>query len=95
MRNTTVLQSEGTYGGKPAWRHYFIVTDTRTVLVDMVPAIFGWNVREIKEGGAEDWPGMTSEDIVAWKLQNHDIHVVDVTEADRVLAMVKSKGFAL
>lgn len=93
---TTVLQSEGTIRGQRAWRHYFIVTDTRTVLVDMVPAIFGWNVREIKENGAEDWPDMTSDEIVAWKLKNHDVTVVDdAGEVTRVLDLVKSKGVSL
>ncbi len=88
----TVLQSEG---AKRAWRRYFIVTETKTINVNMTPAIFGWNVSEIKEGGAEDWPDMTATDIVAWKLKNHDVHVVEASEADRVLAMVKSKGVAL
>lgn len=92
MREITILQSEG-----KGWRHYFIVTaEPVVVLVDMVPAVFGWNVREIERRDAnEDWPDMTRDDIVAWKLRNHNHTVVDAAMADQVIDLVKSKGVAL
>lgn len=89
MNNTAVLQSSGR-----DWRHYFIVTPARAVIfVDMVPALLGWNVRKIESQGEEAWPlDMTAADIVAWKLQNHDVVRVTGADADAVIALVKSKG---
>lgn len=93
MKSTTVLMSEGTYGGKPAWRHYVIVLDEKTVIVDMVPAIFGWNVRGIEtQQGPDAWPDMSADDIVAWKLKNHNYAIAEQGEAQRIIELVRSKG---
>lgn len=96
---TTVLKSEGT-DPRYRWRHYMIVTDETMVVVDMVPAIMGWNVRSITtqgkgtEQGEDAWPNMSEQAIVAWKIKNHDVVVVDGDEATNVLAMVERKRAA-
>lgn len=55
------------------WRHYFIARDEGATLIEMERALFaGWNVRKIYEQGAVDWPGMTADQIIAWKLHSNE-----------------------
>jgi hypothetical protein len=67
------------------WKQYFIVRDASVVILDMTPAWLGWNVRSVDRQGEQDWPGMTRDEIVRFRLANdkHDARVptVVVTEA--------------
>jgi hypothetical protein len=64
----TVLMREGT-----GWRQYMVVSDGRVAIVHMTPAIIaGWNFSRVEKQGSADWPNMSREAIVAWKLANDD-----------------------
>lgn len=84
-----VLKIEDRYNAQPRWLHYFVVEADKTTLVEMDRALFGWNTRKItRKPTADDWPGMTVEDIVAWKLRSHDGVVCDESESRRVLDLL-------
>lgn len=62
-----VLRSEGAIAGNP-WKHLAVVSDERVVWFELIPALLaGWNVKRSWVHGAEAWPGMTADQIVAWK----------------------------
>lgn len=79
----TVLTREGTIGREP-WKHILVIQDNRVALLDMVPAMFGWNLREITIQGDAEWCGMTREQIVAFKLNQGDtcIRPADASEIE-------------
>lgn len=52
-----------------SWRQYFVITDQRVAIVEMIPALWGgWKFRRITVQGPTDWP-LTRDQIVAWKLR--------------------------
>lgn len=51
-----------------SWRQYFVITDQRVAIVEMVPALWGgWKFHRVTVQGETDWP-LTRDQIVAWKL---------------------------
>lgn len=80
---TTVMQSEGTIGGR-TWRQYFIVRDGAETIVDMDRApLGGWFIRHVFSQGAAAWLGMTEAQIVSWRSREQGLTVVgdEVTAA--------------
>lgn len=72
----TILMREG-----DGWRQYMVVSDERVAIVHMTPALIaGWNFVRVDKQGSADWPGMSRDAIVAWKLANNDglTRVVDL-----------------
>lgn len=72
----TILKREGD-GGRyyPAhkWLQYQIIGDGVVYIVDMVQALIaGWNFGRVTVQGEAEWPGMSHDDIVAWKKRNDD-----------------------
>jgi hypothetical protein len=65
-----VLLSEGA-----TWRHYFIPRDNGATLIEMRPAMLGWNVARVSVQGAESWPDKSADAIVAWRLASHGANV--------------------
>ena len=65
---TTVLVSEDSTG-KRRWRQHFIVRDGGLTLMEMSPAVFGWNVHKVSEQGSDHWGGMSEASIVAWRME--------------------------
>lgn len=59
-------------GEKYAWLQYAIIEDARVTILEMSPAVFGWNVKGIVVQGATDWPNMNAEQIRAFKVQADD-----------------------
>ena len=60
---------DGTYG-RPRWRQFLVITDERVAIVEMTPALYGWNIGRVTIQQGEDWPGMSAERIYAWKRAN-------------------------
>ncbi len=88
----TVLKTEN-QGTQRLWRHYFIVDDHKVTLVEMLPAVLGWNVRKIETAPiSRDWPDMSAADVVAWKRRFHDVAIVDGDERRCLLELVQAKG---
>ena len=84
-----VLKIEDRYNAQPRWLQYLVVEADKTTLVEMDRALFGWNTRKIsRKPTADDWPGMTVADIVAWKRHNHDVIVCNENESGRVLNLL-------
>jgi len=66
-----ILKREGKCFGK-VWKQYLVCSNERVVIVEMTPAMFGWNIERTTVQGATDWEGMTASGIVAWKFANDD-----------------------
>jgi len=57
--------------GRADFLEYQVIYDGRVVIVEMTRAILaGWNIGKVICQGAADWPDMTRDQIVAWKLAN-------------------------
>jgi hypothetical protein len=85
----TILLRAGTVGRKE-WRQYAIIRDNSVVILDMVPAVLGWNVDFVTRQGDESWCGMTEAKIVAYKQCNTDrcdFGEVTGSEAKSVLSL--------
>lgn len=54
------------------WRQYLLVGNERVYVVHMVPAVLGWNLGRVDKQGAVEWPNMSRDAIVAWKMHNDD-----------------------
>lgn len=54
------------------WKQYLVVSDQRVAVVEMVPALYGWNLGRVTVQAAADWNGMARDAIVAWKLRHDD-----------------------
>jgi hypothetical protein len=76
----TIMVREGTIG-KHAWKQFMVITDQRVALVEMTPAILGWNIGKVTVQSGEDWASMDESAIVAWKLRNDDKSVVVAPES--------------
>jgi hypothetical protein len=64
----TILMREG-----KDWRQYLLVGDERVLVVHMVPALWGgWKFQHVDKQFASDWPNMSRESIVAWKMRADD-----------------------
>ena len=90
LARPVVLKNQDQHSLQPRWRHYFVVDESSVTIVEMVAAALGgWKTRHIDcAPSSRDWPGMTAEAIVAWKLRNHQAVKCDENEAERVLAIV-------
>jgi hypothetical protein len=45
------------------WRQYFVITDGRCAIVEMLPAMLcGWKFHRVTVQSSEDWPGMSRDD---------------------------------
>ena len=91
MTTPVVLKSQDRYSAQPRWLHYFVVTSAGVVLMELDRALMGWNVRKVTRAHPDDWAGLTPDEIVAWKLRNHDVEKCEVGETDRVLDLVAQK----
>ena len=50
------------------WRQYFVITDERCVVVEMLPALLGgWKFHSVTVQDGDDWRGCSRDAIVAWK----------------------------
>lgn len=68
----TILAREGT-DPKYRWLQYMVVTDHRVAVIEMIPALFGWNLGKVTiQTGKDYWGDMTEAQIVAWKLQTDE-----------------------
>ena len=92
LARPVVLKSQDQHSLQPRWHHYFIVDESSVTVVEMVAApLGGWKTSNIDRAPSlRDWPEMTAEAIVAWKLRNHQAVKCDVHEAERVLAMLNN-----
>lgn len=67
MADPVIMVAEST-SPRYSWRQYFVITDERCVVVEMLPALLGgWKFHRIIVQGAESWPDMTADQIVAFK----------------------------
>jgi hypothetical protein len=63
-----IMVAEGT-SPRYQWRQYFVISDERCVIVEMVPALLcGWRFNRLSVQSADDWSGYTRDQIVAYKL---------------------------
>lgn len=72
--NYKILVREGDMGPgyrNHRWRQYMLISDESCIVVDMVQALFGWNLGRVTKQGAADWPNMKRDDIVAYRFR-HD-----------------------
>jgi hypothetical protein len=67
----TILVREGSAKGY-CWKQYMVVTDERVAVVEMTPAMFGWNIGRVTVQSGDDWRGLNAAAIVAWKAQSDD-----------------------
>lgn len=70
-----ILMREGD-GGRDypshRWRQYIIVGDGVVYIVHMTPALLGgWNFGRVDRQGESEWPGMSRDEIIAWKVRNN------------------------
>ena len=49
------------------WRQCEVIADDSVIVVDMEPALFGWNFGRVTRQGPEDWWGMNAAAILAFK----------------------------
>lgn len=57
---------------KKTWRQYMVITNQRVAIVEMLPAILGgWNFHRETIQGKDDWPNMTRDQIVAYKVTHN------------------------
>lgn len=63
-----IMVAEGTNPGY-RWRQYFVITDGRCVIVEMLPAMMAgsWKFHRVWVNPGGDWDGLTRDQIVAWK----------------------------
>ena len=78
----TILVREGKLG-QGTRRQYLIVSDAKVVIVDMTPALFGWNVGKVTVQDGDDWGTQTEQEILAWEAHyaTDDLTKVWVPEA--------------
>lgn len=58
-------------GASAPWKEVTLIENERVTLINMVPGIItGWNFGRVTVQGADDWPGMSAEQILAWKTAN-------------------------
>src|SRR5262249_27745559 len=64
-----IMVADGT-DPKYMWRQYFVITDGRCAVVEMLPALFpgGWRFHRVTVQAGSDWGESTRDQIVAWKL---------------------------
>jgi hypothetical protein len=56
---------------KKTWMQYIHIDDRSVTIVDYTKALlYGWNPSRSMVQGAEDWPDMSRDEIVAWKFQH-------------------------
>ena len=54
-----------------AWRQYFVITDGRCAIVEMIPALLGgWRLHRVIVQGSEAWDGMERDAIVGFKMHS-------------------------
>lgn len=88
-----VLIREGSYGralGNVCWRQYLIVTDERVAIVDMVPAMYGWNFGKVTVQDGDAWRGQDCDSILDWKRRAGDEPVlarIDGVDRAKLLAL--------
>lgn len=57
----------------PQWRQYMVVSDERVATVHMKPAMLGgWNFDKVDIQKGDDWPDMSRDQIVAYKMRDDD-----------------------
>lgn len=85
-----IITREGAIGAH-RWKHHLLIRDARVDIFEMEPAVLGWNLKRITVQGAEAWPDMTAEQILAWKRATPDEHERQPTAAERefVLSMME------
>ena len=71
----TVLMREDAFGatvaGRPyRWLQYIVIAADVVTIIDMTPAVAGWNFGAVTLQGADCWPGMTPEAIRAYIERN-------------------------
>lgn len=72
-QDPVIMVAESAPGARLAWRQYFVITDGRCAIVEMVPALLaGWKFHRITVQSGSDWPGYSRDAIVAHKLA--DLH---------------------
>lgn len=87
-----ILMREG-----KGWRQYIVVTDGRTAVVEMTPALLGgWKFHRVTVQGDADWNGMSRDQILAWKRESDDgrtsiVKDLSVESRDRLLDHAKLK----
>lgn len=55
-----------------SWKQFLVITRGRVALVEMSPALCGWNYGRVTIQTSADWGDMSADAIVAWKLRNDD-----------------------
>ena len=71
MSEPVIMVAEGKYGSCH-WRQYFVITEGRCVVVEMLRAMLaGWKFHRVHvQAGDYYWPQMTRDQIVAYKLDS-------------------------
>lgn len=86
-----ILVRESADQKRYAWRQYLVISDEQVAIVEMAPAMLGWNLGRVSVQGSNDWPRMSRDEIVAWKARHDDRACVAELEASfraRLLAHV-------
>ena len=70
MVDVTIMVAEGS-DPRYQWRQYFVITDGRVAVVEMIPALLGgWKFHRVMIQEGDSWPGMTADQIVRFKLES-------------------------
>lgn len=65
----TILVREGSIN-KHEWKHFVVIGDNKSSIVEMTPALFGWNMGKVTiQSGDDFWCGWKEASIVAFKLE--------------------------
>lgn len=67
----TIMVAEGSDPRYP-WRQYFVITDGRVAIVEMLPALLaGWKFHRVTIQEGDSWPGMSRDQIVRFKMDSN------------------------
>ena len=68
-QDPVIMVAESAPGARLAWRQYFVITDERCAIVEMVPAMLsGWKFHRVIVQNGSDWPGYGRDAIVTHKV---------------------------
>jgi len=88
----TILVREGSMraGGPLAWKHILVIRDGSVIVLDMVPALLGWNLRGTTVQGETEWQGMDRAAIVSWLSARGDLR--HPTEGEHAFAVSRTRN---
>lgn len=82
---TSAIRMVAADGPKGRWKYLLIARDECALILEMTPApLGGWSVLQVVRQGADDWPGMTADQIATWWKTKGGMRDADEWEAEFV-----------